>query len=302
MHKAKIVLLSTAVVVVAALGLGLGSNYSKWVMQPASAYVPAPQNNVQVVPASIVNVKPAAVSSKPEAVNAQQGNAANPERAADLEALAALKDKAAKELSKPGWIHFSYQVVSENAPDSNGRLSNGQVIPVNYTADGWFRLNEEGLVFESVSLMIDEKGQVGQVGIFRDGVGRNLPTNDERAKDPFELFFDFGFTRDAIQAKAEKSEVVQKDAVLDGKSALLYIVRNNYSEPRKFVMFDQLLTGIEKQAYFEVATGRLLKLSTIVTLADGTEQIDSEVRSIVIETDQTPPDSILDYLQKEIVK
>jgi hypothetical protein len=297
----KIFLVGLPLIATVTLGIMSGRNYNNPVKQSVSAPEQISLTSVSATLANDLIVKTNGPTNL-NSTNSPQPNLANKEQLADLNALASLNNKATKDLSKPGWIHFSYQVVSDNAPGSNGALNNDQTIPVNYTSDSWYHLNGQGFVFESVSLTIAENGEVTQIGTLRDGTSRNLTTNEEFTVEPYPLTFDFGFIRDATQAKVEKHQEIQQEAMLNGKSTLRYAIRDTYPEARKVLGFDQLLTGTEQQAYFDPVTGRLLQLATVANLADGTQQASSTVKSIAIENAQNAPDSIFGYLNQEIVK
>jgi hypothetical protein len=304
MPRTKLAISVAAMIVVAVGGIWIGQRFGRWVTGPANAQERLPEVTQPAAATSAIQATPISENIAAIGVSVQQtdGQSAN-EQPADFELLKALNAKSAEKFLKPGWIHFAFQSISDNDDGSNGDLGNGQVIPLNYISESWYRLNEKGEIVESVSLMIANDGQIVQVGTLSDGVARNLTTNYiSEGQSPIPLYLDFGFVRDATQAKEEGLQVTQTTASLDGRKVLVFVIRQSYEMAQKIVGYDQPVTSIEQQALYDPDTGQLVQRVTVVKLADGTERVGSGITSVTIEPIGAPPDNVLDYLNMEVVK
>lgn len=304
MPRAKLVISVAAMIAVAVGGVWIGQHFGRWVTGLANAQEKLPEVTQPTAETSAIEATPISENIAATSISSQQTDeqSAN-EQPADFELLKALNAKSAEKFLRPGWIYFKFQSISDNDNGNNGDLGNGQVIPLNYISESWYRLNEKGEIVESVSLMITDSGQIVQVGTLRDGVGRNLTTNYiSEEQGPIPLYLDFGFVRDATQAKEEGLQVTQTTALFDGREVLMFVIRQSYEMAQEIVGYDQPVTSTEQQALYDPDTGQLVQRVTVVKLADGTERVGSGIRSVTIEPINTPPDNVLDYLSVEGVK
>ncbi len=98
-----------------------------------------------------------------------------------------MNQKAAALTSQPGWIFIRSTVLYDTDRKNNGILPNGQEIPLSQIIEDWFHVNEEGLVFESVSTMCATDGEFVQTGVYTDGFSWNSATDEGVTKSPYFL-------------------------------------------------------------------------------------------------------------------
>jgi hypothetical protein len=93
------------------------------------------------------------------------------------EIVTGLNAKAIQNL-KRGWMHVHQHIIFDTDTKNNGVLPNGIVLPLSQINDIWYQIDDQGLVIELVSIMLNSDGQFVQVGVSSDGTSWNSATNE----------------------------------------------------------------------------------------------------------------------------
>ena len=123
--------------------------------------------------------------------------------------------------SQPGWLHYVYYQESE--------VSNGVALPQNYFVDGWYLINEAGIVTQDVVSYYDDDGNLNQRGIFKDNTFINLSTKEEiETEGPYKLKLDLGVTKYMLEMETEGSILTHEVTTLDENPVIIFSVLGNY--------------------------------------------------------------------------
>ncbi len=219
----------------------------------------------------------------------------NKTSAAPIDVIRNLNTKSIADLS-PGWIHLREEAHYDTDEGNNGVLPNGAVIPLHQINDTWYHLNEELLVFESISIMQTMDGEIVQVGVVKNGVGWNSATGETEVSEPEKLNgFDFNFLNDLVRMQDFGIEPqVNRVTLSDGREGIQIVIVEKFEAPIKSVDYEKLNTKAETRALFDEETGYLLQKTVVIGFDDGSERVFLEMSQTVIE--ETPPDDILQLL------
>jgi len=228
-------------------------------------------------------------------------NASPAEQPADAHTIEHLNDRAADKLIQPGWVHIVSEVIADTDTPTSDNPGAGVVIPLNYTANDWFHLNDNNVVIESVSLTLTPEGRVIQAEIVRNGQGWNLTLNEAAGPvEPYSITLDYGFRQEVIAAESGGLTVTQEMTTLEDKSVTLIVIQSQFDNSTQIASFAQPIVGSEIRAYFDPDSGRLLRKDSVLTMADGTERVGQSIRFKVMEWAESPPTGIVEYLQEGI--
>jgi len=211
-----------------------------------------------------------------------------------------LNQKAIELTSRPGWVYTKETTVYDIDRENNGVLPNGQPIPLSHTIESWFHINADGLVFESVSIMWAENGDIVQVSAFANGSAWNSTTSEILHQEPFYLgLLDYGFTRD-MQDYTERLKV-QPDlfnVVLEGKELIVFTLNERHDMPVNALDYNEPVYGVRTSAYFDEESGLLVETERIMIFEDGTERKYFNI-ALEVRLDVLPQDETLKYLEEE---
>lgn len=209
--------------------------------------------------------------------------------------LLSLADKANQTLITPGWIYIKEVAEGDTDLKRRGSLPNGQEIPIAYTNEIWYHLDDQHRVFEFVAIQRDAHGQIVQIGVYTDGVGWNSATNETTVLEPFVLTtLDYGIARQ-WKSTAAASPVKVMESVLDDKPVVLFSNTEHHSKPLLMAEYDQAVIATEGRAYLDPVTGQLVRREIVAHLADGTQRVVSRI-TLEIKPDVAPAAEVLELL------
>jgi hypothetical protein len=223
----------------------------------------------------------------------------NGSSSADADAKKLLTDLNAKArtlYSQPGWVHVTEKVVYDTDKKDRGTLSTGVVVPLTQIVDIWYHINDKKQVYEYVWQMSSQDGQPIEVTVFMNNTIYNLTTNISNPLNPYSLTLDYQFADEMdyfISSGGNHPVVSTVD--LNGKPATVFTLNQKLATPKTSEDFTQPINEVGSIAYFDTASGFLLKLERTVTLADGSKRT-FYTDNITIETGLQPPLYVQDYL------
>jgi hypothetical protein len=229
------------------------------------------------------------------AVNIDTGAAITPgDQPADLIATVNyLKAAMHKHYDVPGWIFTRREVFDfkENCDDSVS------LTPNHFVEEAWFHLSDEILVFEHVVLMKSMDGGIFQTTIHHDGKLWNSLDNETIDFEPFSMngFIPEVFDRHLEYATTNPHSIVLTET--NGHEAVIISATDSFDQPVSIDCYDKRLKGVVEYDYFDIETGRLLKLESFVIFEDGSEQPFGRVEAD-IQSGLTPPVEVLQLLSE----
>lgn len=215
------------------------------------------------------------------------------------EQLALLNQKATVLTSQPGWVFVRTTVVYDTDRKNNGVLPNGQEIPLAQVFECWYHVNEDGLVFESVTTMFTLDGKIVQESVFANGVLWGSALDETSNQAPYFLTnMDGGFgdlARDFTAKTGQEPEVSVTE--LDGRKIYTFTVFEVHEGGMIFVDFDKSVAKTIKIASFDAETGFILREEVISVFTDGTERTFSQASHEIL-INVVPPESISKILDQ----
>lgn len=185
---------------------------------------------------------------------------------------------------KPGWLHYTYEIENNTDEPDNGKLDNGQIIPLNYILDEWYLLDGNRNVLQAVTYMLSTEGQVLQSTIFKEGRWRNLTLGEEFTPGPFtpDLYFDF---LDNVKRFYKIDSALLNQSVMDyrGKDVLQFSVIEKFKAPLKLESLNQAVIGGEVRAFIDPNTGEIYQVETILETIDGTKRTTLQTTVLALE-------------------
>lgn len=215
------------------------------------------------------------------------------------EQLAILSQKATALSSQPGWVFVRSTIHYDTDRPNNGVLPNGQEIPLAQVFECWYHVNEDGLVFESVTTMFTLDGKIVQESVFANGVLWGSALDETSTQTPYFLTnMDGGFgnlARDFTAKTGQEPEVSVTE--LDGRIVYTFTVFEVHEGGMIFVDFDKPVAKTIKIASFDAETGFILQEEVISAFTDGTERTFSQANHEIL-INVVPPESISKILDQ----
>jgi hypothetical protein len=193
-----------------------------------------------------------------------------------------------------GWLHIN-SVVSTDV-DNQSILPNGAAIPDEYVTDDWYLLDKSGSVLEAVSIMSDTSGKVIQQTVLKDSEWINLTLNDRSpAFLPFSPQLDSGFAQisDSLYQSLE-----QTSGTLNNRPVNICSVREVHTNLANIAGYDQPAKATAVRGYFDAENSSFMRMDTIISLADGSERVNSSGQIETIESVSVLPDAIAKILDQ----
>lgn len=214
------------------------------------------------------------------------------------EQLAILSQKATALTSQSGWVFVRLITISDTDRPNNGILPDGNVIPSSNVVESWYHVNEDGLVYESVSTMFTLDGQVVQTGVFAGSSSWNSATDEKSYQAPYFLgdMSDLASrAQEMIDRTGQMPEMTVTEA--DGRKIYTFTVYYKPDEPINGSDFDQAVTEMITIVSLDGDTGLPIQYDQIMVLEDGAERAFYRT-SIKIQIGATPPDSIVKLIEQ----
>jgi hypothetical protein len=214
------------------------------------------------------------------------------------EIVKGLNAKAVQNL-KPGWIHVRQQITFDTDTKNNGVLPNGTAIPLSQINDIWYQIDDQGLVIEVVSIMLNSDGQVVQVGVISDGTSWNSATNEIAIADQYKLDgLDNSFLRDLQWLEKFGNLASISQIILPNNQIGLQItIGDKFDQPTKTIDYDKPAIGAETTAVFDQTTGNLISEKIVYIFDDESVRVyKSYTQDIKFEP---PAVDVLNYLSEK---
>jgi len=197
----------------------------------------------------------------------------------------------------PAWIHVVYENTSENAPP-------GQTFPPPYYQDEeWYEIDTEGWVLRNVTTHHDLNGIILQQAASIGTKGVNLTTGDVFEYSPYHLSFDF-LTHD-MDAALQRNESVTREVTScdDGSSCLLITLVEQFSQPiHQSPDSPVALYGSGLRVWINLESGLQVKHQSFWLLENDKKLVNFTQHVLLVENIDTPPDEILDILERVVLQ
>ncbi len=222
------------------------------------------------------------------------------QQASPIDVIAEFINRAAKTLNQPGWVHVQETTVYDIDRENNGILPDGTVVPLSYIVDSWYHVNDDGLVDQSVSIMVSYEGEALQTSVFANNSLWNSSTGQETAQGPYYLgSLDYHFAADVQEILARSSIypefVNSEDYLRSGIS--IFTIEEELNPPLLTVDYTAPVYAVRTVATFENATGFLTDLKRIMRFGDGSERTYFHIM-LKIETGSEPPRDVLTLIEE----
>ena len=195
-----------------------------------------------------------------------------------------------------GWVH----IVKEKT--SNPQT--GQVFPPPYLkTEEWFEVDKEGYVISNVHTDYNDSGQIIQqaatVGDFAVNftAGESGFTNAPRYRISMEQLIEF-LSR---HAQDGDSDLSRDQTSCDDERICLLITGEETFSPFRNPGESQVLYGAGERVWIDLETGQLVRRQTFWLLEDGSKAISSTTNYTLIEKVESPPQEILDIIERIVV-
>jgi len=172
--------------------------------------------------------------------------------------------------TQSGWIHFVYMTTS--AVENGVVLPDGSLMSQNYVTDGWYLINDQGLVEKHVISLIDDSGNVLQREVFMDGILINLTLNDKMQNiQPYKLKLDLGLSQEMLTMEKAGAILSNQKLSIDGQSVSEFSVLGTFDKPTILNNSPLQVESIQLVISFDEQTGVMYEVEKIWRLTDGSE-------------------------------
>lgn len=204
----------------------------------------------------------------------------------------------ASQYKKPGWLHTIDKVEHPNQQSTDGIAYKNIVIPPTFILEDWYHLDANLNVIESVTFMYDEKGQVVQVSVYKDGVWHNLTLHEDDPQEEKVHLVDRWFINGAAEVAGNSGQVFKSPVIVDNRSLVRYGYVDKFDPPILFHDLSAPVKAARKTIYFDDLNGRPVMEETIFTTVNGDEITTMRTTFQLIENTTTPPEEILHWLEE----
>ena len=195
----------------------------------------------------------------------------------------------------PGWIRVLNEIITEH------RVAGQTYPPPYYQDEQWYEIDEAGWVIRNLSTHRDSNGNILQQAASVGTKGINFTSGDVFENSPYRLSFDF-LTRDLDSALLNGQPILREDVTCDdGFGCLLITVMDQFAQPIQNPGEPITFYGHGRRIWIHVETGQQVKIQSFSTLPNGTEQVDYTQRALLVEKVLTPPDGILETLDRIVM-
>jgi hypothetical protein len=221
-------------------------------------------------------------------------NPASQVQASQLAAELVSQWKASK--LSAGWVHLVYKVSTE--VENGVVLPDGSSRPFTYLEDGWYFLNDKGMVEKNVVTLKDDMGAVLQLTAFDGNTGYNLTYGDKReGMEAYELKLDLGFSQHVAEAEALGVIIQYRDTRDDNKPAREFSFEETYETPTQIGNSKDLVSGTSVLGLFNSETGEMIMTRKVWTYVTGVEVLFEECELLLMEVLPDAPTEIVDVLE-----
>lgn len=197
------------------------------------------------------------------------------------------------------WIHFS--IKTEGFITMSEKMPDGSPIPMVYTTDSWYRLDENGYQIQGVTIQDTGSPTTSQVAVFKNGIWYNLTLGTST---------DTGNPAD-IKPRRPADHTILEQALLSKDSVRLdfgyteindqrvaeYTMINENVNPFESGIPGYLVKGYAYKYYLSLETGEVVMMEFFFINADGNLDLVQRNTTIVVEKINEPSTEILKYLE-----
>lgn len=200
-----------------------------------------------------------------------------------------LLEKARAAYITPGWLYARSRTESFGTDTST--LPDGTPIPTKWQDESWTLINEDGLAIQSVSVQDTGNEKTSQIGIFQNGVWKNLTygTSDEAPEKTYSIPLDSGFLentenyKDILELDYSTNQIGTEQVTVFIVSGPMHV---SQSRPNKITKY-----------YFSTETGLLLRIEEYEPSTEGEFELSYRIDTEVIEKVEQPPAEAMKYFE-----
>ena len=197
----------------------------------------------------------------------------------------------------PGWVH--YVTETETTPRA------GQNFPPPYIkSEQWLEIDEAGYITRTLHTDYDEAGNIIQRTVTVGDYFINFTVGDSGYLSGKRYrFSSSSLLKDLNDSLEYNDTTVIIENILCGNDSLCYLVAFllTSDEPAKNTDGAQSFTGHGRQVWIDKKSGQMIKSRSLLRFPDGTEQVDHTYTILLVEKVDTPPQDVLDILEKVVV-
>ena len=189
--------------------------------------------------------------------------------------------------TQTGWLHYKYTYESD--------LENGivfpddSIMPKEYVWESWYLVNEEGIVIESVTSLIDLEGSIIQQAVFANGTEYNLTFNINHTNlEDYPLLLDLGVARMMLQGYENGLPLSSETDEIDGRAVIRFILNQQYDDLNYISGSSQPVQAANMELVLDQNSGEILESKTVFILEDNTQELLQRQYDFTIEWAELP--------------
>jgi len=206
-----------------------------------------------------------------------------------------LNQKADAGLAFPGWVYTREDWQHDIDTENYSALLDGTPLPKYYQRETWRRLNDNGRVFQSVSLLHAADGKLLETSVFTSGTYWSSSSPERYPQQPYKLHLNEPYIG-SLQANLKDGRGSAGISELDERPAIQFTL-NEDSQVFNPPGHNQPILSDLVTAIFDRDSGQLRLIKTIVRLADGSQRTLEHMR-LLVQGGIEPPPEVLDTLAK----
>jgi hypothetical protein len=205
-----------------------------------------------------------------------------------------LLDQQKLALKQGGWLYLKMHRMHDIDADNFGTFPNGQKIPTESIQEGWYYVNQNGVIERSVFIETAMNGDIVQVGVYSDGTSWNTAVDEVTSRAPSSFSgIDFG-----LQSDLSNKTLTMTPFVENNKQLLKYSVTVNEEKHPTTGEYNQPLTEMKTDYIFDQSTGFLIRYQQTALLEDGRQRI-FDLADVDMQIGIEPPPYVMSYFDKK---
>lgn len=212
-----------------------------------------------------------------------------------LESARELIGKANDTYRTPGWWHTAYQVFYLARDGNQGTMPNGLPMPTEWREDHWILVDEKGFIIKSVDIVDSGSAETSQIGVYSNGVSKNLTFSLAWEEPPQLATLGNGFL-EWIENDIGAMVLESQEEILDDESVIVFTNHITMREPEETKPGYWVSSG-NNIYYFSRETGFTLLFELYDIFPNGQTKLTHRVKTLVVEQIKEPPAEIMKYLE-----
>lgn len=197
----------------------------------------------------------------------------------------------------PGWVH--YVTETETTPRA------GQTFPPPYIkSEQWLEIDDAGYVMRTLYTDYDEAGNILQRTVTVGDYFINFTVGDSGYLGGERYRFSSSWLLADFNAALKDGNTavsIEETQCDNGVSCSLVTFLDTFGVSIQNTGEAQAFSGLARQVWLDKITGQTLKTRSLLRFPDGTEQVDYTNTTLLVEKADTPPQDVLDILEKVVV-